>query len=106
MTRRVRHLGTSDAATRLFLFGSVLYSENPRDIDILIVYASSLKPTGALHFRAKLIKKLKKYVTIPIHVVLLSQTEERELEFIKRENCRLLRRADIRRLRPRPEGIV
>jgi predicted nucleotidyltransferase len=81
----------------LFIFGSALYSENPRDIDILVVYATTLRPGDALYFRAKLIRKLKKYITIPIHIVLLSRDEEREVRFIKTENCRLLRRQDIRR---------
>jgi predicted nucleotidyltransferase len=97
MTGQVRHLGTSDAAKRLFLFGSALYSENPRDIDILVVYATSLSPVDALDFRSKLISKLRKYIAIPIHVVLLSQSEERKLEFGKIENCRPLRRHDVRR---------
>ena len=97
MIREVRKFGTSDAATRLFLFGSALYSENPRDIDILVVYTASLTPGAALQFHTKLVRKLKKYFAVPIHVVLLSQSEECEVESVKTENCRLLIRQDIRR---------
>lgn len=94
---QVQSFGPSKSTTRLFLFGSARYSENPRDVDILVVYGSALSPDKALHFRAKLIRKLKKYIAIPIHVILLSDNEEREVEFIKGENCRLLTRKDIHR---------
>lgn len=91
-------LDTKAANKRLFLFGSSLFSESPRDLDLLIVYEASVSVTQALKFRSKVIAKLRKYISLPIHVVLLSHDEERETGFVSRENCRLLTRRDIRRV--------
>jgi len=96
--------GHREAATnsakryRLFLFGSALYSDNPDDLDILVVYEDSVTAIEALRFRIKLISKLKKYASIPLHVMLLSEREEREVGFTNAENCRLLTRRELRRL--------
>jgi len=67
--------------TRLFLFGSATHSDKPRDVDILVVYEPALGPGGALGFRNKLIRRLGKHIAIPIHVVLLSEHEEQEVQF-------------------------
>lgn len=83
---------------QLFLFGSALHSATPRDIDILVVYPAALDAHDALRFRSKLVTKLKKYSSILVHVVLLSDREEHQVEFVRNENCRPLTRKDIRRL--------
>lgn len=83
---------------QIFLFGSSLISATPNDVDILIVYPMSRSAQSALDYRAKLLAKLMKYVSLPIHAILLSEKEESEIEFIAQENCRLLTRSDIRKL--------
>jgi predicted nucleotidyltransferase len=83
----------------VFLFGSALDSDNPSDIDILVIYAARIEPHQAVRFRAKLVRKLGKCTSVPIHVVLLSENEEREVKFVTCENCHLLTRRDLSRLR-------
>ena len=95
------HHDTRVADKRLFLFGSSLYSESPNDLDLLVVYEVSMPVIEALEFRSKLIGKLRRHISLPIHVVLLSADEEREIGFISKENFRLLTRQDIHRMASR-----
>jgi len=81
---------------QLFLFGSALTTDSPRDLDILIVYDGT--PEDAVWFRHRLTSKLAAFTHCPIHAILLSKNEEIESDFIQKEKCRRLAREDVRRL--------
>lgn len=82
---------------RIFLFGSAMSSETPHDIDILITYAGAEPPQAALQFRREFKSRLEKYVSLPLHIILLSESEEIQTQFISREHGRPLTRGDVRR---------
>lgn len=82
---------------RIFLFGSAMSSETPHDIDLLITYAATEDPQAAVQFRKKLRSRLGKYVPLPLHIILLSESEEAQTQFISREHGRPLTRDDVRR---------
>ncbi|WP_291587258.1 nucleotidyltransferase domain-containing protein [Bacteroides sp.] len=66
-----------------YLFGSVLYSENPSDIDIAIIYDKKfISLQDAIQYRHKLIENLSEFTPLEIDTILLSKEEEIEVEFL------------------------
>ena len=62
-----------------YLFGSILYSENPSDIDIAIIYDKKfISLQDAIHYR----HKLSEFTPLEIDTILLSKEEEIEVEFL------------------------
>jgi len=81
-----RLLGDADASlecfTRICLFGSVLSSEVPQDLDILLVYRDDDIRRAALH-KARLYRYWSSVVALPLHIMMLSERELRETRFLK-----------------------
>jgi len=72
----------------VFVFGSALRSNNPSDLDLLVVYDPVLCPTSQARDRAEqLASSLACGVNLPRHVVVLSKSEERSVAFIRSEGC-------------------
>jgi hypothetical protein len=67
-------------SVRLFLFGSALASQDPLDVDILLVYADAVRPEDAILIRSELVSRLGKLLLRRIHSVLLSDSEEAEIQ--------------------------
>jgi predicted nucleotidyltransferase len=67
----------------LYLFGSALFSINPSDIDLAVIYDKNyVSIQQAIQYRIKLIHKLSKILELNIDVLLLSKEEEKEAEFL------------------------
>lgn len=78
---------TSCPGIRVFVFGSATYSEAPSDFDIAIVYDDQLLDVrAALSIRASIVEALGN-LGRPIDAVLLSDREERELQFTTTEGA-------------------
>ncbi len=75
----------------LYLFGSVLYSDNPSDMDIAIIYDKKFISTQeAIQYRHELIENLSEVTPLKIDTILLSKEEEREAEFLLNAKHELL----------------
>jgi hypothetical protein len=62
-----------------YLFGSSVHNpEHARDIDLLIVHDDTIDATGLRGALADLCRSL------PIHLTILTQSEEKELDFVGR----------------------
>lgn len=67
----------------LYLFGSSLYSEDPSDIDIAIIYNKSfISIQQAIEFRSELLNDLSAKSELKIDTILLSKEEEMETDFL------------------------
>lgn len=74
-----------------YLFGSALYSENPSDVDIAIIYDKKfISVQEAILYRHELIGSLSKSITLKIDTILLSKEEEMETEFLSNAKHQLL----------------
>jgi hypothetical protein len=62
-----------------------------------------MAPEAAIRVRYKLVEKLKRSLLRPIHSVLLSNSEEVEIDFIRKGMCKPLSGNDMRRLRVRKQ---
>ena len=72
------------ADTRLYLFGSCLSDSGTfHDLDILLVYSDG--ELGSAHLLAEAIRDIPEH---GVHLLVLSDTEERELAFIASEGAR------------------
>lgn len=69
----------------IYIFGSTLYSENPNDVDILVIYTPIEQYTykNAIMLRSVLSKKINAKLNLQADVVLLTREEERDLQYIK-----------------------
>lgn len=68
---------------RIFQFGSSLYSENPNDIDILIIYANdnSLNISSIISIKHFLKEKLEIIYNLPVDIIMLSESELSQLTY-------------------------
>jgi predicted nucleotidyltransferase len=74
------------AGTKLYLFGSCLSdSGTPHDLDVLLVYRDG--ELGSAHLLAESIREILEH---GVHLLVLSDTEERELAFIASEEAHLI----------------
>lgn len=63
----------------------MLTSDFPNDLDILVVYDPFVcPPQDAYSFHRETVLDLKDYYRLPVHVTLLTSSEESGTEFIKR----------------------
>lgn len=74
----------------VFLFGSVLYSgKNHHDIDILLIYSvyseQLLKNVNCIY------NTLNNTSKLPVDLTVLSVVEEKELQFLKKQNLNYLK---------------
>ena len=71
--------------SKFYIFGSALFSDCPNDLDVLVVYDPLVCPPGdAYPFHSSAILDLKANFDIPVHITLLTSSEECGTEFIKR----------------------
>lgn len=67
----------------LYIFGSSVYSNNPNDLDLAIIYDKNfINIKQALEFRIKLINTISD-LDLDIDTILLSKEEELQIEFLK-----------------------
>ena len=72
----------------VFVFGSALKHWPARDFDILLVYDGRVVPATDAHQRvASFVKKLEQTSGAPVHLTLLSISEERSIAFVASEKC-------------------
>ncbi|WHX40606.1 hypothetical protein QNH36_23715 [Mesobacillus sp. AQ2] len=71
-----------------YLFGSILHKENPRDIDLLMVYNQHLiSIKSVLNLKNEIVNYLNGISPIQVDLLLLSLEEELEVNFIKSEKA-------------------
>jgi predicted nucleotidyltransferase len=82
----------------VWVFGSYLRCSAPRDLDLLVVYTNALSAGYAVNLRSEVTNRIRKYTSLPVHTLLLSEREESELQFIATEGCRPLTNRDLEAL--------
>lgn len=68
----------------VYLYGSMIYHNNPKDIDILVVYYP-ISPDiiyEMISFRKMLEHNFSKISSIPLDIVLLSKKEEARINYL------------------------
>lgn len=66
-----------------YIFGSAVYSDNPKDIDIAIVYDNQfVSAQEAIEYRKEITAILRDMNSISIDAILLSKDEEEEMAFL------------------------
>jgi predicted nucleotidyltransferase len=72
----------------VYFFGSFLYSDDPSDIDILIVYDPVQCPPSRIQARTKPFRgQLSELFRLNVDVVHLTKKEAQDTDFIARERC-------------------
>lgn len=70
--------------TEIYVFGSILRSSNPNDLDIIIVYDPFVYPLYTIYDSSNsLIVSLHERFNVKVHAVYLSYGETKECTFIK-----------------------
>lgn len=81
-------LNLSDAlvpGTEVWAFGSMLIQDDPRDLDLIVIFPrNSCKPERAIAIRKSIRESLSHSTDKPIDITLLSDREAAETDFIKR----------------------
>lgn len=71
--------------SKFYIFGSALSSDYPNDLDVLVIYnPSACPPQAAYSFHKDAILDLEESFHLPIHLTLLTPSEESGTDFIKR----------------------
>ena len=71
--------------SKLYIFGSALSSDYPNDLDVLVIYdPSACPPQVAYSFHREAMLDLEASFHMPVHITLLTPSEESGTEFIKR----------------------
>lgn len=66
-----------------YVFGSAVYSDAPADIDIAIVYDEEyIGVKDALEYKREIKEQLSVLFPLDIDIILLSQKEEEEMNFL------------------------
>jgi predicted nucleotidyltransferase len=74
----------------LFLFGSILKSKAPNDLDILVVYDPEVcAPEFAYQHHRSMLDSLAAAYSLPVHATFLTPSEQRATDFISR-TCAVL----------------
>lgn len=70
--------------TDIYVFGSVLISLQPNDLDILIIYDSKIYPKASIYNESKNIcNKLSKLLNLQVDLTVLNYSENYEMNFIE-----------------------
>lgn len=86
----INNLPSTPAGVEVFLFGSILTSENINDIDIAIIYdKSTLRIKDAIELRNTIRKHISEFTDLYSEIILLSRQENDEMEFT--QNIRNIR---------------
>ncbi|MEN2766849.1 hypothetical protein [Ornithinibacillus xuwenensis] len=87
----VKNTNIETNAVDFYLFGSFLYSKNPNDIDLLIVYNSNkVGITDVLSLRKTIYNLFLLNHSLIADITILSKQEEREVNFISSERAEKL----------------
>lgn len=71
--------------SKFYIFGSALSSDYPNDLDVLVIYDPLVcLPQVAYSFHREAMLDLEANFDMPVHITLLTPSEESGTEFIKR----------------------
>lgn len=85
-----QNINLFDPFNNVFLFGSVLHSrKNHHDIDILLIY--SVYSEQLLENVNYIYNTLNNTSKLPVDLTVLSVAEEKELQFLKKQNSNYLK---------------
>jgi predicted nucleotidyltransferase len=72
-------------SSKLYVFGSALTATTPNDLDVLVIYdPQACPPQKAYSVHRETVVDLEKYYQLPVHITLLTFSEEASTEFIRR----------------------
>jgi predicted nucleotidyltransferase len=72
-------------SSELYVFGSALTSTTPNDLDVVVIYdPQACPPREAYSVHRETVVDLEKCYQLPIHITLLTLSEEASTEFIRR----------------------
>ena len=75
----------------IYLFGSALSTKEPNDLDVMMIYNAEVTDIDlVLKIKNELIDYLREKIPLPIDLLLLSENEELEIDFIQKEQAALL----------------
>jgi len=90
--------------SQAYVFGSFLTTDQPEDIDVLILYDPSVcPPEGAYSAHALFAKNLRQLSGLPVDLTLLTYEEERSSRFIQDTKAVPIRKVDTNRPGSRPD---
>lgn len=97
------HIRIPEGST-LYLFGSILKSQVPNDLDILVVYDPEVcPPEHAYTYHRSMVDDLTVAYGLPIHATFLTPSEQRATDFVSR-TCAVIVSEAQRWLAPRSTG--
>lgn len=68
--------------SEVYVFGSILHSENPKDLDLLIIYDPDIyEPSTAYKAHQSLTDCLENLLTISVHATVLTHSEYSQSRF-------------------------
>ncbi|WP_236883230.1 nucleotidyltransferase domain-containing protein [Clostridium botulinum] len=71
-------------SAEIYVFGSVLRSLEPNDLDILVIYDSKIYPKANIYIACKkMIDILAKTFNLDVHLTVLNYSENNEMNFVK-----------------------
>lgn len=74
--------------SQAFVFGSVLFSNEPNDFDMLIIYDETVcQPIDAYDKHKELCSSIRVLFNLPVHLTLLTHAEEQCVCFIEQTNA-------------------
>jgi predicted nucleotidyltransferase len=68
----------------VYIFGSILYKNNPNDLDLLVVYNNNIKQKIVSYYKEKIITYLNKYIDLDIHCIAMSVREILESQLLNK----------------------
>jgi predicted nucleotidyltransferase len=71
-------LGRVEGVRAAYLFGSAMASDEPRDVDVLVVYGSPLGPVTAPTIGPLIEAAVLRAFSVPAHLMFFSEAEARE----------------------------
>lgn len=78
------HIGIPEGS-KLYVLGSVMSSEAPNDLDVLVVYdTNKCRPEDVYQYHHEMLGDLKSSFGLFVHATLLTSSEERGTDFIAR----------------------
>jgi predicted nucleotidyltransferase len=67
-----------DGVRAVYIFGSAVASDTPRDLDLLVVYGPPLVPATAPSLGPLIERAVAAVCSLPVHLILFSEAEARE----------------------------
>lgn len=97
ITNHLKELNNSGLVTirdvEIYLFGSYLYKDEPKDIDILVLYPRKYNKNKQIFLFIDILRKQLEYsLKKCIDIQALTYKEEKEVKFIASEKCVFLYR--------------